>query len=136
MKEYEFIVSAIEEVLSDRLIALICLENYGIQSQPEGYMALFDQYATLQKQYKECIIADCSDELSKERYYKFKQQWEKEREEMFDSFIRDLNADRDINAEDIAKYKDKYEEILKKEEIQTLGKRIAMYPYLVSSVCK
>lgn len=130
MKEYEFIVSAIEEVMSDRLIALICLENYGVQSQPDGYRALFDQYGTLQEQYKECIIADCSEELSEERINEFKLKWEKEREEMFKSFIKDLNA------EAVAEYRSKYEKMLSEEEIQTLGKRIAIYPYLVSNVCK
>ena len=130
MKEYEFIVAAIEEELSDRLIALICLEDYGFRSQPDGYRALFDHYGDLHKEYEECIIADCSDELSQERFLEIKRKWEAEREEMLTSFMKDLNDDG------INEHKRKYEEQLRKQEVQTLGKRIAIYPYLVSSVCK
>ena len=137
MKEYEFIVTAIEEVLSDRLIALICLENYGIKSRPDGYRTLFDRYNTLQKEFKESIIPNCGDEISDEQKEIFELQWQVEREKMLNTFMNDLlkaESNIGLNVQDIEEHKKKYEELLKDEDVQTLGKRIGIYPYLISSV--
>lgn len=123
MKEYEFIIKAIEYYLSDQLVATICRESYEQVGRIGGFQNIFREYGKLHQIYS---LKD-DKELTL-----FLEQMEEMRMERLDSFVDDLAEEK--NGLDINSLKDKYINELKKEDAQTVGKRVYIYPYLVEQM--
>lgn len=125
MQEYEFVIEAMNTYLCDQLASVICMENYGDKSYPHGYRRIYDEYCELRELYS----AKKDDDFEK-----IKVDWVKKRQQILDKFVEDINLtvkDYDLNL-----VKKKYFEKLSEEDVDTLGKRIGIYPYLISEARK
>lgn len=129
MKEYEYIVAALEEYLCDELTGVICSENYRNKSYEHGYRQIFAEYRKLHEDY--CANREKFADLTQEQSVRaeFQHQCELKREEMRIEFFKDVQACTDV---DIKKFMDSYLSTLEQEEAKTVAKRICLYPYLVS----
>ena len=114
MKEYEFIVNAIEEDLCDQLVSVICRENYEDEKHADGFRRIFDEYGKLHELYlKE------EDDIRKDGSLNtYRNKWEQKRKQRLEWFIKDLEEER--NGLNVAALAAKYLERLEKEEIQIL----------------
>ncbi len=129
MKEYEYIVEALEGYLCDELTGVICSENYRNKSYEHGYRQIFIEYRNLHKDF--CANREKFTDVSKEQAVRkeFRQQCEMKSKDIQAKFLKDLQVCTDI---DIKSYMDAYLKRLEGEETRTAAKRICLYPYLVS----
>lgn len=129
MKEYEYIMEALEGYLCDELTCIICSENYRNISYEQGYRDLYLKYRKLHKDFEDnrTKFMDPSQEKSnKEEFY---HQCQKERETIRNRFQKDMRTCVDF---DIDVFANQYLSRLEEEEKRTTAKRICLYPYLVS----
>lgn len=129
MKEYEYIMEALEGYLCDELTCIICSENYRNRSYEQGYRDLYFKYRNLHKDFENnrTNFMDPSREKSiKEAFY---HQCQEERESVRNRFQKDMQVCVDF---DIDVYAKQYLNQLEEEEKRTTAKRICLYPYLVS----
>ncbi len=129
MKEYEYIVKAVEGYLCDELTCLICSENYRNKSYDSGYRTLFSNYQKLHESfiynYKRYTDPTQEASVTKEIDYLFC----KKQQQAQSQFLTDIQACTKIDMHCIAKH---YLAVLEEEEMQTVAKRICLYPHLVS----
>lgn len=129
MKEYEYIVEALEGYLCDDLTGMICSENYRNKSYEYGYRDLFSEYRKLHEDF--CANRERFADLSQEQSAReeLQHQCEIKRKEILDEFLKDLKV---CTSADIKGSMDDYLQKLEAEEDKTVAKRICLYPYLVS----
>lgn len=129
MKEYEYIVEALEGYLSDELTGVICSENYRNKSYEHGYRKIFVEYRKLHNDF--CANREKFADLSQEQAAReeFQHQCEMKCKDIQAKFLNDIQACTNV---DIKSSMDKYLEKLEEEETKTVAKRICLYPYLVS----
>lgn len=132
MKEYEYIVKNVEGYLCDQLTGVICSENYRLQSYDMGYMLIFKEYWSLHKNYVDNQARFQDPALKDEVDQELEDHCQKQRKEILERFLRDMQACAGDSGVDLAKYKDHYLEELGKEDTKTLAKRVCLYPYIVS----
>lgn len=129
MKEYEYVIQALEEYLCDELTGVICTENYRNRSYEHGYRKLFVEYRKLHEDFEKNKERYIDTEQEQGAREEFKRQCRLKREDVFERFIKDIRSCSEV---DVNGYVEKYLEDLEKEEVQTVAKRICVYPYLVS----
>lgn len=129
MKEYEYIVGALEGYLCDELTGVICSENYRSRSYEHGYRNIFTEYRELHKNFEinKAKFTDLNLEQSVRE--EFQNQCQIKCKDARDRFLKDIQACSDV---DIKSSMDRYLKKLGEEEVQTVSKRICLYPYLVS----
>lgn len=121
MREYEYVVGALEGYLCEQLASVICMENYENDSHPHGFRHIFDEFIQLREEYETNKI-------------KQNDEWREQAASILDSFVEDIG--RTVPKDKINASKDHYLAKLDEEEYKTLGKRIAIYPYLISEARK
>lgn len=132
MKEYEYIIAALEGYLCDQLAGVICSENYRDRSYNAGYMTIFKEYWSLHEKYKN-NCAQLEDPTQEKKVQDDLQVYcQKQREEICKCFLNDMQACVDDPNFDLTKSKDSYLEKLRAEDANILAKRVCLYPYLVS----
>lgn len=129
MKEYEYIVEALEGYLCDELTGVICSENYRNRSYEHGYRKIFIEYRNLHKEF--CANREKYTDLSHDQDVReeFRQQCEMKSKDIQTRFMKDMQACTDV---DIKSFMDDYLKKLEEEEPKTAAKRVCLYPYLVS----
>lgn len=129
MKEYEYVVKAVEGYLCDELTALICSENYRNRSYDRGYRKLFKRYQQLRTNFEEKCrqFSDPAQETAVTE--EFKRQCQENQQQVRSQFLEDIQL---CTKSDIKGAMKDYLEGLEAEEFQTVSKRICLYPYLVS----
>ncbi len=120
MKEYEFIIKAIEGYWSDQIAATICRESYEQKTKIGGFQEMFREYGKLHELFSSGQESD---------WQLYIDSMKGKREERLNAFIADLEIE-EVGV-DIGKIKSRYLEELEKEEDQTVEKRVYIYPYLV-----
>lgn len=119
MKEYEYIVGALEGYLCEQLASVICMENYENNPHPHGYRRIFDEYIELRNEFQ-------NEKFEKNEFPN--EEWKQKAKEILDSFVESLgNTVNDVELED---EKNKYLHKLYEEENITLGKKVGIYPYI------
>ena len=129
MKEYEYVVKAVEGYLCDELTALICSENYRNISYDRGYRKLFNRYQELRADFEEKREQFSNPDHETAVTEEFKCQCQKNQQEVRSQFLKDIQLCTQADMKGEIKY---YLEELEAEEFQTVAKRICLYPYLVS----
>ena len=125
MQEYKFIIEAMDTYLCEQLASVICMENYSDKSYPYGYRRIFDQYMELRSQYTE---------LNEKDFSVIKSEWKQKQEQILEKFVEDLNLT--VEHMDLETVKKHYQDQLTQEDVITLGKRVGIYPYLISEARK
>lgn len=128
MKEYEYMIIAIDEVICHDVAGIICVENYFDCYFPNGFRKVFDLFSDFREEYKD----------NKEKYQyeeslmetvKFQRRCRELREMILAKFIDELKK---INLE--IDYGNKVKEYLlqmDKEDIQTTDMYLRIYPLLM-----
>lgn len=129
MKEYEYIVEALERYLCDELTGVICSENYRNKSYEHGYRKIFLEYRRLHRDF--CANREKFTDLSQEQgaIEEFQRQCEMKSKDIQVRFLQDMQVCTDV---DMKSFMDDYLKKLEDEEVKTVAKRICLYPYLVS----
>jgi len=129
VKEYEYVVEALEGYLCDELTGVICSENYRNKSYGHGYRHIFVEYRKLHEDF--CAHEEIFADLTQEKNVKeeFQHQCEKKREDVRVRFFKDIQACTKV---DIEGFMDNYLKKLAEEDVKTTAKRICLYPYLVA----
>lgn len=129
MKEYEYIIEALEGYLCDELTGMICSENYRNKSYGHGYRKIFAEYRKLHEDF--CANKEKYTDLSQEQSVReeFQHQCELKCKNIQIRFLNDIQA---CTNADIKRSMDDYLKKLEEEEVKTTAKRICLYPYLVS----
>lgn len=129
MKEYEYIVEALEGYLCDQLAGVICSENYTDRSYNYGYLNIFKEYCGLHQRFcdnqEKYVDPVHGQKVREELQHEYMQR----RQDIRNRFMKDVQDCVDIK---IDSYEDDYLKKLDEEEIKTVAKRICLYPYLVS----
>ncbi len=129
MKEYEFVVRAIEEDFCDQLMALICYENYSMKPWEGGHKRIFDSYGELYDLIRgdedgcldlDGLLAECCGV------------WERNRDDRLEKLLKDLKEERD--GPEVDELKSRFFERLGEEDVQTPEKRAFIYPYLIETM--
>ncbi len=130
MREYEYIVIAIEEFLCDNIAAIVCLENYNNCQLYGGFRKFFESYRRLHEAYQEKAESFKNSEIEEKQ--KFHDECEQNRNKMLDAFIIDANFySKNI---DFKSEVDNYYSKLDEEDIITPEKRIYVHKYLLSLI--
>ena len=129
MKEYEYIVQAVEGYLCDELTALICSENYRNKSYDSGYRKIFERYQSLHRNFEENCEQFTNPVREAESAEEFKQRCLTFQQQVRRQFLEDILL---CTPADIKGATEEYLKELRAEEFQTVAKRICLYPYLVS----
>lgn len=134
MKEYEYVALGIEELLIDELVGVICQENFSKKTYEHGFRKIFDTYRQMHNDYQ--AMKDDFENPEKEELLRmaFVKDCEQQREVMLERFIAD--AKRNCGELDIQNLVDQYIERLEKEDVITTGKRVCIYPYIISQIRK
>lgn len=127
MKEYEFIVQAIENDLCDQLTGVICRENYEVKPFSAGFRRIFDEYGRLHNEY-----AICSESERNTLVESYQKVWKNKCQERIEEFISDLREEQ--NAPDVEGLKNTFFNALSKEDVKTTEKKTFIYPYLVTKM--
>lgn len=129
MKEYEYIVAALEGYLCDELTGVICSENYRNKSYEHGYRKIFIEYRNLHKEFY--ANRDKFSDLSQEQDVReeLRHQCEIKCKDIQARFLKDIQACTNV---DLKISMDNYLKKLEEEDTKTVAKRICLYPYLVS----
>lgn len=132
MKEYEYIVIAIEEFLCDNISAIVCLENYNNCQFVHGFRNFFYRYRQLHKTYQEKAELFKSKDYEKEKQ-RYLDECKQNRNEMLEAFIKDTECYLNIDFKSIV---DSYYSELEKEDVITPDKRIYIHKHIISSISK
>lgn len=130
MKEYEYIVEAIDEYLTDELVGVICTENYTNKSYVHGHRRIFDLYRTIHKEYEKYELESENPQMQKIAREEFNRQCREKRLKMQNAFLIDIQ--KFCGNVSIKDYQNEYLQKLQKEDVQTVSKRTYLYPYLVT----
>lgn len=130
MREYEYIVEAIDGYLTDELAGIICTENYTNKSYAHGHRRIFDQYRALHQEFVEHEAAMGDSETEKAAREEFKRQFAEKCSKMQDAFLKDIQVF--CGSTSIKRYQDDYLQKYQGEKIKTVSKRVFLYPYLVA----
>ena len=133
MKEYEYIVEAIDGYLCDELTSVIASENYRNRTYKHGYRKIFMQYCELHEEFQAERERFMDPVQEREAKQDFQRQCQEKREDIQIRFLKDIQACTSI---DMKHYMIDYLKKLKDEEVETVAKRICVYPYLVSILRK
>lgn len=132
MLDYEYMLMAIDEVLSHDVAGIICMENYHNCYFPNGFRKIFDQFWVFQKEYehnKEKLQTEIAQEIE---IAKFQARCCYQKEELLRNYIKELeHIEPSIDYKEEVK---KYRVSLEQEDVQTLEMELAIYPYLVSLI--
>lgn len=129
VKEYEYIVEALEGYLCDELTGVICSENYRNRTYEHGYRNIFNEYRKLHEEF-ETNRENFTNSIQEQRVREeFRDQCRMKREDAKTRFMNDIQACSDV---DINIFANDYLTKLEDEEDKTVAKRICLYPYLVS----
>lgn len=129
MKEYEYIVKAVEGYLCDELTALICSENYRNRSYDIGYRKLFQRYQQLRTNFEEKREQFSDPDQETAVTEEFIRQCQENQQQVRSQFLEDIQL---CTKSDMKGAMKDYLEELEAEEFQTVAKRLCLYPYLVS----
>nr|WP_304429695.1 hypothetical protein [uncultured Acetatifactor sp.] len=133
MKEYEYIIEALEGYLCDELTGVICSENYRNKSYGHGYRQIFNEYRRLHETYKSEEEIFSNRERENAAREEFRCQCNEKREDVRIRFLKDIQSCTSI---DIKSIMDDYLKRQEGEEAKTIAKRICLYPYMVSVLRK
>lgn len=131
MKEYEYIVLAIDEFMSHFVTKTICLENYYDEDYAEDFKSIFKMFCELRDEYRN--IYNQSD-IKPIDIAKIKAEFRFKREEILNDFILKMES-----IEKTIDFKEKVKEYFNdigKEDVETLEMQIMVYPYLISVLRK
>lgn len=132
MKEYEYIFAGIEEYLCDQLVSVICQENYDDKSYEHGYRRIFDEYRNLREEFIQKKERLLDPQLEEHERKELLQRCIKKRQVIQNQFVEGLAGQhKEIDVDGIRK---KYLSELEKEDSQSLGKRVYIYPYIISQI--
>ena len=134
MKEYEYVVMGIEEFLCDQLVSVICQENFDNESYVHGFRRIVDEYRKLHQEYGDRMEVLSNPDFEETEKEKFKKECIEKRENILSKFVQGL--DEQHNNIDVVGIKNTYLEQLQKEDYISLGKRVYIYPYIISQVRK
>ncbi len=131
MKEYEYIVLAIDEIFSHMITSVICLENYKRDDLSGVFRNVFKMFNELREDYKQ--LSNDSQNVPEDILdAQLKTKCRYKREEIFDGFIKEMqNIDETIDYK--KKILDFYTD-LENEDVETLEMQLMVYPYLLSIV--
>lgn len=129
MKEYEYVVKVVEGYLCDELTGLICSENYRNKSYDFGYRTLFAQYRKLCKDFNKNYerFTDPAQEAAVDE--EIKRLCQEKQQQVRSQILVDMQPCTDV---DMGIEMQRYLQALEEEEVQSVAKRICLYPYLVS----
>lgn len=131
MREYEFVVKAIEEDFCDQLTALICYESYRVEPHEDGYRRLFDKYGELYNLFRDgCTDCEDIDSLLDEYHVK----WKCNCDDRLNRMLKDLKKATGVTESDIDGFRETFLRKLDKEDVQTPEKRVYIYPFLITKV--
>lgn len=134
MKEYEYIVLGIEEVLIDELVGVICMENYAKRTYEHGFRKIFDSYREMQSDYQSNKQDFENVEKEEQLRTAFVEKCEQQRKQMLDKFIVDVKENASgLNVRELV---DDYMCQYNAEDVKTTGKRVCIYPYIISQLRK
>lgn len=129
MKEYEYIVEAIDGYLTDELAGVICAENYTDKSYAHGHRRIFDQYRALHQEFVDYEATMGDSETEKAARKEFKRRFAEKCSKMQNAFLKDIQSF--CGSTSIKRYQDDYLLIYQCEKVKTVSKRVFLYPYLV-----
>lgn len=132
MKEYEYIIKAMEGYLCHQLTGVICSENYRDRSYDIGYMTIFKEYWSLHEEYNKNRVRLEAPTLEEGAVREFEAHCQKKQEEIWKRFFTDMQACIKDTSFDLTESREYYLCELEKEDAKTLAKRVCLYPYLVS----
>ena len=131
MKEYEFIVHAIEEDFCDQLTALICYESYRVEPLEDGYRRLFDKYGDLYNLFR----GDEADSIDLDALLiEYRDIWNNNCNERLKDLLKDLKKAQDEKV--VEGLKEHFVEKLNLEDVQTPEKKAFVHPYLITMIRK
>lgn len=129
MKEYEYVVEAVEGYLCDELTALICSENYRNRSYDSGYRKLFKRYQQLRINFEKKREQFTNPLQKTAATEEFKRHCQENQQQVRSQFLEDIQPCTQVDMKGAMR---DYLEGFEAEEFQTVAKRICLYPYLVS----
>lgn len=132
MKEYEFMMLAVDEIISHDIAAVICMENYKNCYLPRGFRKAFDLFCEFRMDYERNKDEMQNEEKERMTVAKLQAECRLRRQEILKGFILDLkHIDSAIDYKDeIKRYFCKMEQ----EDVQTMEMQLLMYPYLISLI--
>lgn len=132
MNEYEFMMLAVDEVISHDIAAVICMENYKNCYLPRGFRKAFDLFCELRKGYEQNKEILQDEEKETMAVARLQTECRIKREEILSKFILELkNIEPEIDYE---KAIEQYLSKMGQEDIQTIEMQLMMYPYLISLI--
>lgn len=128
MKEFEFVVSAMDAFIVDQLVSVICTENYEEESYVGGFQKIFDDFRTLHEEYQKNRekLDSPGDQTS---YTEQIRAWESRRNDVRKSFLEYIKEDNP--GHDIFTFVRTYEEKMKAQDITSIEMRVLLYPYMI-----
>ena len=128
MEEFEYVIKAAQEYLSDLNTAAISLESYTNKAAPDVFIGFFDEFTNIIEEFNH--IGDSS-ELSKKDLLFINRQ-----KDIFDRFIIELKDKSESDDTIIDEIAEKYK---KRNDISLASvweKRILVYPFIIEEVRK
>ena len=132
MHDYEYMLVAIDEVISHEVAGIICMENYKNCYFPNGFKKVFDMFCEFQEEYETSKQDFQKEKCQEMEFIKFQSQCRSRKEELLKNFVAELQGiDSSINF--IAEVH-KYKETLEQQDVQTADMNLSIYPLLISLI--
>lgn len=126
MEEYEFLEKALDSYLVDKLVSVICQEQYEGVKYIHGFRRIFDDFIELHNDYL-AHEAEFMNSASEMQLYKmYEALWKTKRIEQEDTIFKDLK----INVRDFDRLVEDYNSFIKQDGIEKIERRVLKYPYL------
>lgn len=132
MYDYEYMIVAVEELISHNVAGVICMENYKGCCFPNGFRKVFDSFCEVRDEYEKNREKYLDDSVEIVGKAKFQALCREKKEKIFKEYIAELKAiDPEINFDNAVK---NYYALMEREDIQTQEMSLAIYPYLISLI--
>lgn len=134
MQDYDFMLTAIDEVISHEVAGVICMENYKSCYFPNGFRRIFDLFCEFWAEYEEKREKFQNKETQKLEFLNFQAECRIKREKILEDFVKELKKiESEIDYE--AEIKN-YKIALSETDIQNSEMNLSIYPLLISLIRK